>query len=162
MSLLLNTANHKRHFTVTGYVVNKDRTRLLMIHHKKLNKWLPPGGHLEENEIPHEGAIREVFEETGVTATPVLLDEPNMNLRGEVDMQIPRPYALLYQLIPEGSKDIEHIHLDMVYMLEADDSAETAAQLDEVFAAQWRTKEDILTSDDVFDSAKGFALLNLA
>lgn len=161
MDLLNNTLDHKRHFTVTGYVVNPDRTKLLMIHHKKLNKWLPPGGHLEENEIPHEGAIREVLEETGVVATPVVLDDPELNLQGEVDVQIPRPYALLYQKIPESSKDIEHIHLDMVYLLEADDSLETTAQLGEVFAAQWRTKEDIINSDDVFDSAKGFASLNL-
>lgn len=162
MSLLADTTNHKRHFTVTGYVTNQDRTKLLMIHHKKLNKWLPPGGHLEENEIPHEGAIREVFEETGVKAEPVIFDEPDMNLGGKTDIQIPRPYALLYQRIPESSKDTEHIHLDMVYMLEADDTLTTEAQLSEVHAARWHTKDEILASNDVFDSVKGFAALNLA
>jgi ADP-ribose pyrophosphatase YjhB (NUDIX family) len=161
MNLLESTHAHKRHLTTTGYVVNKNRTKLLMIHHKKLNKWLPPGGHLEANEVPHEGAIREVLEETGVQSSAVVLDEPDLELEGVADIQIPRPYALLYQLIPKTNKDVEHIHLDMVYMLEADDTEVTNAQLDEVHAAKWHTKSEILNSDDVFDSAKGFARINL-
>jgi 8-oxo-dGTP diphosphatase len=161
MKLIEATHTHKRHFTVTGYVMNKDRTKLLMIRHNKLNKWLPPGGHLEANEVPHEGALREVFEETGVRATVIDNDEHDLSLRGEVDVQIPRPYALLYQLIPEGKKDVEHIHLDMVFAFEADDSVDVSAQLEEVSEAQWLTKEQILVSDEAFESAKGFARLNL-
>ena len=37
------TKNHKKHFTATGYTVNKDRTKMLLIHHKGLGKWLPDG-----------------------------------------------------------------------------------------------------------------------
>jgi 8-oxo-dGTP diphosphatase len=162
MGLIESTAKHVRHFTVTGYVMNSDRTKLLMIHHNKLGKWLPAGGHLEENEVPHEGAIREVLEETGVTARPVTDSfSPDLGLKGEVDMQIPHPYALLYQLIPESSKDKEHIHLDMVYALEADENTAINAQLLEVKDARWLTKDEILAANDVFDSAKGFARLNL-
>lgn len=157
MGVIENTTNHKRHFTVTGYVVNQDRSKLLLIHHIKLGKWLPPGGHLEENELPHEGAIREVLEETGITATPIMDDEHVLGLKDVADTQIPRPYALLYQLIPESKKDVEHIHLDMVYALLADDSSLPAAQLEEVHDARWRTKAEVLAADDVFDSVKGFA-----
>ena len=49
---------------VAGYIVHKDR--LLLIHHKKLNKWLPVGGHIDENEIPDEALRREGREEVGL------------------------------------------------------------------------------------------------
>ena len=49
---------------VAGYIVNDDK--LLLIHHKKLNKWLPVGGHLKPNETPDEGLRREVKEEVGL------------------------------------------------------------------------------------------------
>ncbi len=37
-----------------------------LIFHRKLKKWLPPGGHIDPNEMPSETAIREAFEETGL------------------------------------------------------------------------------------------------
>src|SRR5262245_9397408 len=130
MNLLQSTASHKKHLTVTGYVMNKPRTKLLLIHHKGLDKWLPAGGHLESNEVPHEGAIREVREETGIEAS-VIPNEIDLGLKGVIDVQIPRPVAMMYQVIPESKKDVEHIHLDMVYTLEADEAA-ASAQLEEV------------------------------
>ena len=56
----------ERHFTVTGFVVDGDRT---MLHwHKKLQIWLPPGGHIDANEDPIQAVLREVREETGIVA----------------------------------------------------------------------------------------------
>ncbi|HEY8999583.1 MAG TPA: NUDIX domain-containing protein [Candidatus Saccharimonadales bacterium] len=161
MELTSSTAGHKRHFAVTGYVVNPERTKLLMIHHNKLNKWLPPGGHLEPNELPHEGALRETLEETGVHARCVSNDDPELGLANVSDTQVPRPFAVLYEVIPASSKDVEHIHIDMLFMLEADDDVPINAQLEEVAAVQWRTRADILRANDVFDSVKGFAKLYL-
>lgn len=158
MKLVESTKEHKKHFTVTGYVTTEDKGKLLLIHHKKLNKWLPPGGHLEENEVPHEGAMREVFEETGLAVTLAGIKEPDFRLSNIVDMQIPRPYALMYQIIPENSKDIEHIHLDLVYVFIADEYNRTLeANQTEVYGAKWLTVDEILASDDVFDAVKGFA-----
>ena len=158
MKILESTKEHKKHFTVTGYVTTEDKGKLLLIHHKKLNKWLPPGGHLEENEIPHEGAMREVLEETGLAVTLAGIEEHDFSLRNIVDMQIPRPYALMYQIIPENSKDVEHIHLDMVYIFVADEYDSTLeANQAEVYDVKWLTAAEILKSDDVFDSVKGFA-----
>jgi ADP-ribose pyrophosphatase YjhB (NUDIX family) len=39
-----------------------------MIYHKKLQVWLPPGGHMEENEIPDDAVLHEIYEETGIKA----------------------------------------------------------------------------------------------
>ncbi|KKL46412.1 hypothetical protein LCGC14_2345830, partial [marine sediment metagenome] len=46
----------KKHFTSTVFIINDEK--ILLIHHKKMNVWLPPGGHVEENEIPSDTAIR--------------------------------------------------------------------------------------------------------
>ena len=56
------------HFATSGFIVNSDSTKVLMVYHKKLDTWVIPGGHLEPNEYPADGAVREVFEETGVHA----------------------------------------------------------------------------------------------
>ncbi len=53
------------------YVVDFKKEELLMIYNKKLGKWLQPGGHIEGDETPLETAKREVYEETGITFTPV-------------------------------------------------------------------------------------------
>ncbi len=53
-------------FTAGGLVIHQKK--VLLVKHKKLGIWLAPGGHLEENELPHQAAIREVSEETGIMA----------------------------------------------------------------------------------------------
>lgn len=150
-----------QHTTVTGYVMNRDRTKLLMIHHIKLNKWLPPGGHLEAGEVPHRCALREVLEETGIHARVIDIDEHDLNINEGIDAQIPRPYALLYVLIPETKDKAEHINLDMIYALEGDEDEAITMQVKEVSDVQWLTKEQVLLSDETFDSVKGFAKHNL-
>lgn len=151
---LETTKNHRKDFTATGYVVNPERTKILVIFHNKLQKWLPAGGHMEPNELPHEAALREVFEETGIEAE-IISDDYDLNMSGIKEAQVPRPYAVLYQLIPESPKDIEHIHVDFIYAMEAEES-ELTAQLDEVSRVKWMTKSEVLEAD-CFESVKGFA-----
>ncbi len=151
--LVEKTKNLRRDFTATGYVTNPERTKLLVIFHNKLQRWLPAGGHMDPNELPHETALREVLEETGVKAR-VVSDDHNIGLKGEVDCQIPRPYSVLYQIIPQNSKDIEHIHVDFIYAMEAEES-ELNGRAEEVSKVAWLTKDEILAFD-CFDSVKGF------
>ena len=148
----------KKQFTSTGYVVNPNRTKFLVIFHNKLQKWLPAGGHVESNELPHEAAIREVFEETWVEAC-IISDDPDMGLSGIVDCQIPRPYTVLYQIIPQNSKDDEHIHVDFIYAMEAEES-DIKIQVEEVSRVEWLTKNEILNSN-CFDSVKSFVKILL-
>ena len=56
--------HEKIDFTVAIFVVH-DR-RILLIHHRKLDKWLPLGGHIELNEDPEQAALREAKEESGL------------------------------------------------------------------------------------------------
>lgn len=152
--LIERTKNLKRDFTATGYVVNPERTKLLVVFHNKLQKWLPAGGHLELNELPHEAAIREVFEETGIVAR-IISDEYDMGLQGDVECQIPRPYCVLYEVIPKTHKDVEHVHVDFIFAMEAEEVS-PKEQVKEVSDVQWLTKEHILASNS-FESVKSFA-----
>lgn len=156
--LLEKTKHLKKDFTATGYVVNETKTKILVIFHNKLQKWLPAGGHIEPNELPHEAAIREVFEETGIQAN-ILSDDPDMGLLGIVDCQIPRPYSVLYQIIPASKKDVEHIHVDFIYVLQAQETT-CSINKSEVKKAQWMNYNEILACD-CFDAVKGFANIYL-
>jgi 8-oxo-dGTP pyrophosphatase MutT (NUDIX family) len=56
--------HEKIDFTVAIFVVHAGR--VLLIHHRKLDKWLPLGGHIELDEDPEQAALREVREESGL------------------------------------------------------------------------------------------------
>jgi len=56
--------HEKIDFTVAIFVVHEDR--VLIIHHRALNKWLPLGGHIELDEDPEQAALREAREESGL------------------------------------------------------------------------------------------------
>lgn len=73
--------HEKIDFTASVYIVHEGK--ILLHLHKKLNKWLQPGGHVELDEDPNQAAIREAKEETGLDVElignprlPELKDEP--------------------------------------------------------------------------------------
>ena len=67
----------RRHFTATGFVVQGSRT--LLHWHKRSQKWLPPGGHIEPDEDPVQAILREIREETGVE-----IDHDDLRMMGLV------------------------------------------------------------------------------
>ena len=96
-----------RDFTVAVFVVHDDK--VLLHFHEKLNRWLPPGGHIEPNELPDEAAVREVLEETGVACTL---------LRGAI-LEFGDP-SLPAQLVTPAGIQLEqigpnHQHIDLIY-----------------------------------------------
>lgn len=56
----------KTHVCASVILIEPEEKKILLVHHKKLNKWVQPGGHIEQNEDPERAAIREVKEETGL------------------------------------------------------------------------------------------------
>jgi len=56
--------HEKIDFTVAIFVVHDGK--VLVIHHRKLDKWLPLGGHIELDEDPEQAALREAKEESGL------------------------------------------------------------------------------------------------
>jgi 8-oxo-dGTP pyrophosphatase MutT (NUDIX family) len=90
------------HVTASAWVVNPERTHVLLLHHGKLNKWLQPGGHCDGDPDVLAVALREVLEETGLRPTPV-------------DRQI---FDVDAHEIPERKGVPSHIHYDVRFLLE--------------------------------------------
>lgn len=93
-----------RHFTVAVFVVWEGK--VLLHHHRKLGMWLPPGGHIEKDELPDDAALREVWEETGVRVA--LVGERREDVEDPV--QLHRPAGVQLEDIGPG-----HQHIDLIY-----------------------------------------------
>lgn len=80
-------------YTAAAHLVHQGK--ILLVKHKKFQQWVGPGGHIYENELAHQAAEREFFEETGlqvqvISAFPDLRDQPT----GESDVFHPLPFAV--------------------------------------------------------------------
>jgi len=98
----------RRHFTATGFVVDGSRT--LLHWHKRLQQWMPPGGHIEPDEDPVQAVLREIREETGLVTEVISTRDAVPFAYPE---QLPPPYTILVEDIP-GPGD-PHKHIDMIY-----------------------------------------------
>ncbi len=116
-----------RHFTVAVFVVHDQR--VLLHFHRKLGKWLPPGGHIEANELPDAAAVREVLEETGVRARLV----GGRGLRIDQPRQLVVPAGIQVEPIYAG-----HEYIDLVYFARPEPDDLTAAEVDPRLAASDR------------------------
>lgn len=81
------------------FVINEGK--ILLIYHKKFNKYIQPGGHINEGEEPYEAAIREVLEETGINIIiddkkPFNIEEYHTKIGRQLDYQfVGRPSNLI-------------------------------------------------------------------
>ncbi len=109
------------HFTASAFVLSPDESQLLLIRHRKLQRWLQPGGHFEADDPSVDAATRrEVAEETGITALQPLDT-------GLFDVDV--------HLIPAHGGDLAHAHFDLRMAYRAE--RWTLAETDEVDDVQW-------------------------
>ena len=93
-----------RDFTATTFVVWQGG--VLLHKHKKLGRWFPPGGHVEQDELPDDAAVREVLEESGVPV--VLIGEKALPVKEP--RQLVRPRGVQLETISPN-----HEHIDLIY-----------------------------------------------
>jgi 8-oxo-dGTP pyrophosphatase MutT (NUDIX family) len=127
----------ERHFTVSGFLVDGPRT--LLHWHKKLQLWLPPGGHVDPDEDPVQAVVREVREETGIAAE-VIAHGPLLAFAAPP--QLPPPLAIIVADVPQGP----HQHIDMSYALRPIAGAPRAAP-DGDHGFVWVTEEQLRRSE---------------
>jgi 8-oxo-dGTP pyrophosphatase MutT (NUDIX family) len=101
----------ERQFTATVYLL--DSQKVLLIYHKKLGKWLPPGGHIEPNETPPEAARREALEETGYLID--FFSDEHIQIDRWNAKSFERPLLCLLEEIPAYQDIPAHQHMDMVF-----------------------------------------------
>ena len=98
-----------RHFTASGYVVQN--SSVLLHWHKKVKEYLPPGGHIEQNEDPVEAVLREVKEETGLSVDVIRSDR---KLRFQYPLSVASPEHVLVEDIDDPIHGF-HQHIDFIY-----------------------------------------------
>ena len=92
------------HLTCTGVVLSPDRGSFLLVHHRRLDRWLLPGGHVEGNDSsPSATALREVLEETGA------------ELEGDVGNLV----GCDVHPIPAHGPEPLHLHHDLIFAFAA-------------------------------------------
>lgn len=132
-----------KQFVATVYIIHEEK--VLLIHHRKLHRWLPPGGHLEPNELPSEAAVREAKEETGLDVR--LLSQENLNVDRWNAKSIPRPYLCLLEEIPTYKDTPAHQHIDFVFVGELLGGIPQEKQ-DEIDGMRWFSLEELETLEE--------------
>lgn len=124
------------HFTGSALVVDPRGARVCLIHHRKLGRWLQPGGHAEptdEGDLKRT-ALREAHEETGLTVA--------------LHPTAPSPLDVDVHAIPARNEKPGHLHLDVRFLLVARDPEALVAQEAETLGARWFSFSEALAMAD--------------
>jgi 8-oxo-dGTP pyrophosphatase MutT (NUDIX family) len=134
-------SNMTGHVTTSAAVLSPDHSKILLIHHKFLDKWLPPGGHYEGSGDFWSSAAREVEEETGVH---------QLRLHSWC-VQHGVPFDIDTHAVPENPAKQEgaHFHHDLRFLAIARYEDELLPQLAEVHAARWAPLNELYGMPDV-------------
>ncbi len=151
-----------RHFTATAFVIDSHK-RCLLLWHKRLQRWMPPGGHVDENELPEDCAKRECKEETGLDVEIIgdVQDDLFVENKHEGHM-LKKPIALLLENIPASEERGEpaHEHMDFLYRARlVDETQALILDENEGSALRWFTLSEIqvLKEDtEIFSNVKRY------
>jgi 8-oxo-dGTP pyrophosphatase MutT (NUDIX family) len=120
------------HLTGSAFVVTEDGSRVLLLHHRKLDRWLQPGGHADPGESSgEEVALREAREETGIQGI-------------RLHPTAPRPLDVDVHAIPARPGEPAHAHLDLRYLAVAPESTLVRAE-EEAADLRWFAWNDLET-----------------
>lgn len=123
---VLTRNNEIAHITSSTFVVNKNRDKVLMIHHNIYNSWSWAGGHADGDSDLLKVAIKELEEETGVTDVKIISKDifslDVLQVKGH---------------IKKGKYVAPHLHLSVAYIFEANDKQDLVIKEDENSGVKW-------------------------
>lgn len=139
MQNLIVRKTFKKQFTATVYVVHDGK--VLLVKHRKFNKWLPPGGHVDRDETPVEAAKREVFEETGFEIE--FIRDEHLWIEAWNGKSIERPFFCILFDVPEHKEEKAHQHIDFIYVaqLKGGQEIQNSREIEDL---RWFSLEEIL------------------
>lgn len=130
---VLTRENKLCHFTASNWIVNKERSKILMVYHNIYNSWSWTGGHSDGEFDLLKVALKEAKEETGVKNLKLLSDGIFSIETLCVDSHIKRG-----KFVPS------HLHLDCCYLFEADESEILRIKEDENSGVRWVDIDKVL------------------
>ena len=122
---VLTRDNTIGHFSSSAFVVNKERTKMLVVYHNIYDAWIYPGGHVDGEKNLLSVAVREVEEETGLKISPL-----NNSIFAVQTLPVK-------DHIKRGKPISAHTHLDVVYVMEANDKLPLVYREDESKGVKW-------------------------
>lgn len=129
---VLTRKNEYGHFTSSAFILNKERTKMLMIYHKIYNSWAWTGGHSDGDSDLLYVAMKEAKEETGITSVKPIKD----NI-----------YSLEIITVngheKRGKYVGSHVHLNTTFLLEADENESIRIKEDENSGVKWVPIDEI-------------------
>ena len=142
---LLDRDNSIAHFTSSSWIVNKQRTKVLMIYHKIYHSWSWTGGHVDGDPDFLQVALREAKEETGIDVVPVSKEIIALDILHVV------PH------IKKGRFLSAHLHLNVTYLMEADENDMLIVNEEETNGVKWIPIEQL----DSYISLEDIAMLRV-
>ena len=128
------------HFTGSAWVVSTDGERTLLLHHRKLDRWLQPGGHADGEGDLASVALREAEEETGLQG---------LRVEGGV-------FDLDRHVIPARGAEPEHFHYDVRFVVRASRQEDFIVS-EESHALKWIPIREIADDDHADESVRRMA-----
>lgn len=122
----LTRENKVGHFSASNWIVNKERTKVLMIYHNIYKSWAWTGGHADGDENLYNVAIKEAKEESGLESLKPLED-------GIYSLEV----LTVNGHVKRGKYVSSHLHLNCSFLFEADENEEIRIKPDENSGVKW-------------------------
>lgn len=141
---LYDRKNFNGHITASAFIINKSSSKILLIKHTTLNRWLQPGGHVEPTDRSIlDASFREIKEEVNINKSELNLVAHTLN--EEI------PFDIDNHLIPSNTlkKEDEHFHYDFRYLFVYSGDENIKVNMDDVSGFKWVEFKNLI-GDSVF------------
>lgn len=125
------------HITSSAFIINENKDQALLIYHNKYNKWLSPGGHIEEGETCKQASYRETKEEIGLEILELCSNDI-------FDIDVHR----IPEKIKNGIVEPEHWHFDVRYLYQTSKENKLTIDKEEVNEYKWYNIKDLINEKD--------------